>query len=92
MFNKVYDFVEMTSTWLRVKSVRKTILDHERYFNASETSMAKSILNWVPYEDKMANTLLYFEFLRSRDLKSHKVHARFALTIFEMVGAVYIEL
>ena len=82
----------MTGSKLKVNCIRRNILDHEKYFNASEISMAKAILDWVPYERKVADTLLFFDHLRQRNLKSHKVHARFALTIFEMVGARYSEL
>ena len=82
-------FKEMTKTAIRTKVLRKTLLEHEKYFNASETSMAKAILCWLPYQYKWAETLDYFKSLRARELKSHKVHARFAVTIFEMVGACY---
>ena len=54
--------------------------------------MAKNILHWLPYENKKADTLSYFKYLRRRNLKSHKVHARFAVTIFEMTGACYNQL
>ena len=82
----------MTKTSVKTKVLRKMLLDHEKYFNASEISMAKTILNWLPYQNKTAETLDFFDTLRLRDLKSHKVHARFALTIFDMVGARYEEL
>ena len=85
-------FREMTQTSVKIKALRTTLLDHEKYFNASEVSMAKAILNWLPYHQKSADTLNFFKHLRARDLKSHKVHARFALTVFEMVGARYEEL
>ena len=80
------------TTRVKTRKLRNVILNHELYFNPSEVSMAKSILDWLPYEDKTADTLSYFKKLRRRQLKSHKVHARFALTIFEMAGMTYSQL
>ena len=82
----------MTGSHIKSKRLRHAILNHEKYFNASEVSMAKNILKWLPYDHKWVDSVLFFKALRSRDLKSHKVHARFAITIFEMVGAQYSQL
>ena len=79
-------------TQLKTLKLRKTILSQEPYLNASEISMAKAILLWLPYAQRHADTEKYFKKLRERDLKSHKVHARFAITIFEMAGAKYRQL
>ena len=81
--------LEMTDTVIRSKKLRHVILEHEKYLNPSEISMAKSILKWLPYDQKWVDTLKFFNHLRARDLKSHKVHARFAITVFELVGASY---
>ena len=88
----VFMLVEMTGSWAKTKSIRTMILNQEKYFNSSEISMAKAILSWLPYEKCNVDTVCFFEELRARNLKSHKVHARFALTIFEMVGATYSKL
>ena len=79
----------MTGTMVKTKRLRRAILEQEQYLNSSEISMAKSILKWLPYHKKWIDSLKYFDHLRERHLKSHKVQARFAITIFELVGAVY---
>ena len=82
----------MTRSVLRTKKIRRTLLSHEQYFNKSEISMAKAILDWLPYEERSADTIDFFVCLRARNLKSHKVHARFAVTVFNMMGANYEQL
>ena len=79
----------MTLTVIRSRRLRDVILYNEKYLNPSEVSMAKSILSWLPYEQKKTDSLDFFVQLRARELKSHKVHARFAMTMFEMAGAHY---
>ena len=83
------DSCQMTNSIVKTKKLRKVIIAHEKYFNDSETSMAKSILEWLDYGVLCVDTENFFDHLRSRDLKSHKVQARFGLTIFEMAGCSY---
>jgi len=74
---------------LETTTVAQYLLTQERFFTKAELSQAKKLMKWLDYSTKMFKSTQYLDFLRSQNLKTHKISAQFALEVFVACGDVY---
>ena len=72
--------------------VKNYLLSQEHMLNKAEIGWASDIIRHLNFRKKFTNTLIYFNFLRSKKLKSHQKVARFSMKVFKDNGAQYSEI
>ena len=78
----------------KVKSleVKNYLLNQEHMLNKAEIGWASDIIRHLDFKRRYTNTLVYFKFLRNKNLKSHTKVARFSMKVFLDNGAKYSEI